>query len=169
MDISKELRQCWRTPPECFQELNEKFKFSIDACASADNALCDRYWSEDDDALVQDWSKERAFCNPPFGRAKPFLQKAQTAELAVVLLPSNSLVTTYFSEYQPRVIAIPGRRIQYIPPRGIESSTASFGTTILVYGNPTQQEIESLRSFRYCPLSIWSPPTSIGDSNVNRN
>ena len=169
MDISKELRQCWRTPPECFDELNHIFRFSIDACADAENALCDRYWSEKDDALQKEWSRERAFCNPPFGRAKSFLRKAQRAELAVVLLPSNSLVTTYFSEYQPRVIAIPERRIQYIPPRGIVSSTASFGTAFLVYGDITPDEIRTLREFQYCPLSIWSSPEEFDDACTNLN
>ena len=45
--------------------------------SGADNALCERYWSEYDDALTRDWSLEdRVFCNPPFSLAAEFLAQS---------------------------------------------------------------------------------------------
>ena len=44
----------WGTPIELFDSLNAEFNFTIDAAANKFNALCDRYWTEDDDALGND-------------------------------------------------------------------------------------------------------------------
>nr|WP_263431637.1 phage N-6-adenine-methyltransferase [Leuconostoc gasicomitatum] len=45
----------WETPQEFFEQLNRKFKFDLDACASDDNHKLDNYFTEKDDALVKKW------------------------------------------------------------------------------------------------------------------
>ena len=52
-----------------------------------------RYWTRDDDALVQSWEGERVWCNPPYGRESiKFVEKAceKDAEVAVLLLPART-------------------------------------------------------------------------------
>jgi len=57
----------WETPQELFDELDAEFHFTLDAAATAENALCDRYYTEADDGLSQCWDGEIVFCNPPYG------------------------------------------------------------------------------------------------------
>ena len=55
----------WETPQDLFDKLNAEFNFDIDVCASKENAKCERYYSEEDDALSKEW-KGYCFMNPPY-------------------------------------------------------------------------------------------------------
>ena len=59
-------RQDWATPQRFFDALDAEFRFTLDACATADNAKCPRFFSPADDALTQPWDGI-VFCNPPYG------------------------------------------------------------------------------------------------------
>lgn len=48
-------RQDWATPQDLFDELNEEFHFNLDPCASAENHKCERYFTEEDNGLLQEW------------------------------------------------------------------------------------------------------------------
>ena len=84
-------RQDWQTPPLLFTKLNDEFHFTVDAAADDNNHLLPRYWTEETDGLAQDWSGERVFCNPPFGLAAKFVEKATRREacVSVLILPAN--------------------------------------------------------------------------------
>lgn len=82
----------WRTPPSIFNPLDLEFDFTIDAAANDENALLPRYWTKSDNGALQDWTSERVFCNPPYGKfQKPFIEKAGKleADVAVLLLPAR--------------------------------------------------------------------------------
>ena len=86
-------RDDWGTPPDLFARLHTEFDFTIDAAASPDNALLPRYWTREQDAVLQHWHGERVYCNPPYGReAAAFIRKAASmeAECTVLLLPSRT-------------------------------------------------------------------------------
>ena len=36
----------WETPQELFDELNKKYKFTLDVCATAENAKCSNYFTK---------------------------------------------------------------------------------------------------------------------------
>jgi phage N-6-adenine-methyltransferase len=57
----------WTTPRYIFEWLNEVGRFDIDACATAENALCPRFWTKEQDAMKQKWDGN-VFCNPPYSR-----------------------------------------------------------------------------------------------------
>ena len=84
----------WRTPPDLFERLNRTHRFDVDAAASRENALLPRYWDRDADALMQDWTGLRIYCNPPYTAAvqDQFVRKAaeRLAEVAVLLLPART-------------------------------------------------------------------------------
>lgn len=44
--MSEFNKDCYRTPRYVFNALNRKYRFDVDACASADNALCEKYFTE---------------------------------------------------------------------------------------------------------------------------
>lgn len=85
----------WQTPPEVFEPLDREFGFTLDPCATPQNAKCSRFFTEADDGLTQDWGIERVFMNPPYGReVYAWTAKAKAAAeagaLVVGLLPASS-------------------------------------------------------------------------------
>ena len=69
----------WETPHDLFLVLNKRFQFTLDPCATPENAKCQRFFTRTDDGLVQSWSGQRVFMNPPYGREiGHWLQKAKT-------------------------------------------------------------------------------------------
>lgn len=58
----------WATPQDLYDQLNKEFHFTLDPCATKENAKCARYFSESDDGLSKSWDNETIFCNPPYGR-----------------------------------------------------------------------------------------------------
>ena len=56
----------FRTPKTLFNKLNEKFgPFTIDLCASSENAKCEKYYTKEDDSLKQPWNGV-CWINPPY-------------------------------------------------------------------------------------------------------
>lgn len=98
----------WETPPDFFRKLDEEFHFTLDAAASHENALCDRYATVDGcfvkfpgcepqmwhngNGLEKEWDSYRVFCNPPYDSSiGQWVDKAlrREAEVAVLLLPPS--------------------------------------------------------------------------------
>lgn len=85
----------WETPPELFAELDAEFGFTLDPCATPANAKCARFYTEEQDGLAQDWSSERVFMNPPYGRevyawTRKAREEAARGALVVGLLPAST-------------------------------------------------------------------------------
>jgi phage N-6-adenine-methyltransferase len=83
----------WATPPEVFEPLDREFRFTVDACATPQNAKVPRFWAEAENGLEQDWRGERVFLNPPYGREiYAWTLKARTsgADIVVAVLPASS-------------------------------------------------------------------------------
>ena len=60
------------TPQALFDSLDEEVGgFDVDAAANHENHKCERYWTVEEDGLVQDWSGRKVFVNPPYGVAMP--------------------------------------------------------------------------------------------------
>lgn len=45
----------WATPLDFFQELNTEFKFDLDPCADEENHKCERFFTKEQNGLLQDW------------------------------------------------------------------------------------------------------------------
>jgi phage N-6-adenine-methyltransferase len=95
--------QEYQTPPELFAELDDEFGFTLDAAASAENALCPRYFTKDSDGLEQPWHGT-VFVNPPYARWQLFRwvekahQEAQRGVTSVMLIPAST-ETEWFHTY----------------------------------------------------------------------
>lgn len=92
----------WSTPQWLFDQLDEEFGFTLDACAQEHNAKCSTYYSPEQDGLVQEW-QGTVWCNPPYGRTiKQWVKKAYESSLAgatvVCLLPAR-VDTAWFHDY----------------------------------------------------------------------
>lgn len=88
-------RDDWETPQTLFDTLNDIFSFTLDPCASHSNAKCKKYYTKEENGLIQDWSGERVFVNPPYGKdigewaRKCYLEKDR-AKIIVALLPART-------------------------------------------------------------------------------
>lgn len=93
----------WETPTDLFNELNNKYHFTLDHCSSIDNHKCDKFYTIEDNGLRYSWKNERVFCNPPYGKIDTGLWVKKAHEeskkaLVVVLIPSRT-DTKWFHEY----------------------------------------------------------------------
>lgn len=58
----------WETPQDIFNYYsNIHGPFDIDVCATPENTKCTKFYTTEDDGLVQTWSGN-VWCNPPYGR-----------------------------------------------------------------------------------------------------
>ena len=66
----------WETPWSLFYKLDAEFHFTIDVCATQQNAKCLEFYTKEDDGLKQEW-KGVCWMNPPYGRELPkWIEKA---------------------------------------------------------------------------------------------
>lgn len=85
----------WETPQWLFDELSDVYGgFTLDPCATQQNAKCERFFTREQDGLKQPW-EGKVFCNPPYGREiGRWVGKAYDASLSgalvVCLLPART-------------------------------------------------------------------------------
>lgn len=148
----------WRTPPVLFQKLDEEFDFDLDAAATAENALCEHYLTQAEDALSEHWWEvgwpgHRVWLNPPYGRALKFWVNAASHQafvhkkLVVLLLPAHTSEKWFHKHiynddsllgaavsWQPydgvQVRFLRGRLKFSLP--GVKSTGARFGSMIVI-------------------------------------
>ena len=122
----------WGTPRRIFDPLHAEFGFTIDAAASAENALLPRYWDLAANALFQDWDTERVWCNPPYGNAqRDFIHKASRSRgLAVLLIPARTDTSIWHSciHGKAEVRFVKGR-IQFVGAKW----NAPFASAVVIF------------------------------------
>lgn len=94
----------WTTPIELFRELDKEFHFTLDPCSTHENALCKKHYTIKENGLLQDWSGESVYCNPPYGReiknwVKKCYEESLKPKTIVVLLIFSRTDTKYFHNY----------------------------------------------------------------------
>ncbi len=119
--ISTLSKQDYATPHWLFNMLNANYGFTIDCCATRENAKLPRFWTEEVDGLRQNWGPERVFCNPPFNDMQSWIEKAifETSQSycpLVCMLCNNDCSTDWwhlaYSHSTHRIFI--NRRIKYI-------------------------------------------------------
>jgi phage N-6-adenine-methyltransferase len=136
----------WATPAELFAQLQAEFDFNLDACATAANAKCPRYFTRQENGLAQLWTG-RVWMNPPYGRTiGQWIRKAWEsvqqgeAELVVCLVPAR-VDTAWWHEFCDR------GKVRFLRGRlrfGGASSSAPFPPAIVVFRNaPRRYEMNA--------------------------
>ena len=128
----------WSTPEAFYEELNNRYGFTLDPCANAENSKCARYFSKADDGLSKSWGGETVFCNPPYGRQiKWWIKKAYEESLkpdttVVMLIPSRT-DTAYWHDYVMRAqeIAFVRGRLKF----GGSTNPAPFPSAVVVFSS----------------------------------
>ena len=123
----------WSTPQDFFDKQNAIYGFTLDVCATADNAKCARYYTEADNGLGQPWQGV-CWMNPPYGRTighwmKKAYESSQTGATVVCLVPSRT-DTRWWHDY-----AMKGQ-IEFIRGRlkfGDAKNSAPFPSALVVF------------------------------------
>ena len=81
------------TPDVIWDQLKDKYNFTVDACASDKNYLLPKYWTKENSALQKNWDNEIVYCHPMYdSKIVKFIEKAfQHKCLAVFLIPANAV------------------------------------------------------------------------------
>ena len=84
----------WPTPDTLWKPLDDEFGFTLDVCATPENAKCARYFTKAQDGLAQEWQGV-CWMNPPYGREMVGWLKRAEAEKSngvttVALIPSRT-------------------------------------------------------------------------------
>lgn len=126
-------KEDWETPQWLFDKLDQEFHFTIDVCADITNNKCNRYYTELDNGLIQDWSNEIVWCNPPYGRKiGDWVKKASEVDTTVVMLLPARTDTRWFHKYiynQAEIRFIKGR-LKF----GNSINSAPFPSMIVIFG-----------------------------------
>ncbi len=92
----------WATPQAYFDEVAKEFVFSVDVCANKENTKVNKFFSIEDNGLVQKW-EGICWMNPPYGREigkwiKKAYESAKQGATVVGLLPART-DTKWFHTY----------------------------------------------------------------------
>lgn len=129
----------WATPQEFFDELDKEFHFTLDPCATKDNAKRKKFYTIEENGLLQDWGGEIVFCNPPYGRdiakwvEKAYYESRKSNTTVVMLIPART-DTKYWHEWifpHASDIGFVQGRIKF----GDSHNSAPFPSAVVVFEN----------------------------------
>ena len=102
MIISRWNSDEWQTPDALLNFLRRFFPFDVDVCATAQTAKCRRFFSKEQDGLVQEWKAgEVHWMNAPYSQAARWARKGDQAAkrgAIVVGLFANRTSTKWYRD-----------------------------------------------------------------------
>jgi phage N-6-adenine-methyltransferase len=131
--------QDWQTPPDLFAVLDAEFAFTLDVCATAETALCPRYFTPDQDGLGQAWAG-RCFMNPPYAEVDAWMAKAAAevaagrADLVACLVPARTDVAWWWDYAIGGEVRFLRGRLHFT--RESMTGTAPFASAVVILGRP---------------------------------
>ena len=121
----------WATPQDFFDKLNHKFNFDLDPCASHTNAKCTKYYTEEENGLIQTW-EGKVWLNPPYGRGiGEWVKKSfEHDDLVVCLLPAR-VDTRWWHDYcvKADVVHFLKGRLKF----GGAANSAPFPSAVVIF------------------------------------
>lgn len=125
----------WATPQDLFDELHREFKFTLDVCASPENAKCKRFFTRETDGLAQDWAGT-CWMNPPYGDViGDWVAKAhETGKHATVvcLVPARTDTAWWWDHVRHGEVRFLRGRLKF----GGAESSAPFPSAVVIFGRP---------------------------------
>lgn len=156
---------CWETPDWLFEKLNEMFKFTLDPCATSQNAKCKLFFTIEDNGLAQWWGKHSVFINPPYSDITSWVKKASeeaTCKVIVMLLPART-DTKWWHDYindKAKYVFLKGR----LKFKGGNFCAPFPSVLVFFHGDKTRNKINSKdfkRVKKNSVLNVGEGPTSI--------
>jgi phage N-6-adenine-methyltransferase len=129
----------WATPQNFYDGLNKRYNFTLDPCATPQNTKCPKFFTEQEDGLLQDWSGNTVYVNPPYSNVKAWVNKAliesRKPDTTVVMLVAARTDTKFFHDYCTKA-----NQIFFIKGRlkfGGSTNSAPFPSMVVVFGGDT--------------------------------
>jgi site-specific DNA-methyltransferase (adenine-specific) len=129
-------KQDWETPQWLFDLLDDEYQFSLDPCATPENAKCWHYYTPKDNGLKRVWSGN-VWVNPPYDSIVAWLERAvlqlkyKRIETIVFLIPART-DTKYWHKYVMKhaceIRFIEGR-LRFVGAKG----AAPFPSVIVIF------------------------------------
>ena len=123
----------WETPQDFFDKLNEEFCFETDVCALPENAKCKKFYSPEQNGLLQNWGGN-CWCTPPYGsKIGEWVKKASESKATVVMLLPARTATKWFHDYiynKAEIRFIKGR-LKF----GNSKNSAPFPSMVAIFRN----------------------------------
>lgn len=127
----------WETPQSFYDELDKEFQFTLDPCATPENAKCEKFFTKEMNGLTQNWGGNRVFCNPPYGKeigkwVKKAYEESKKSNTTVVMLIPARTDTAYFHDY----IYHKAKEIRFVKGRlkfGQSKNAAPFPSMVVVF------------------------------------
>lgn len=154
-DILSSKRMDWETPPPLYAAINEEFHFGLDAAASHETAKAPKYYTIEDNSLIQSWGEpgDTVWCNPPYGRGvAAFIRKGYEESLKGVTSVFLIFVRSDTEWFQTWVLGkdqnelTPADEIRFIEGRVSFVGAASSSTfpSIFVIFRPPDQRVSRI-------------------------
>lgn len=138
------VRDLWSTPSELVAWMEIEYgDYDIDAAASKENAVCEKFYSKETNCLKRWWgSNKHIWLNPPYSNITPFVKKAieqmEHNNQIDILLPCDTS-TGWFYEAQQRAAEIIWITGEVYQEGGTEySRTGRLAFTSALTGKPVQ-------------------------------
>lgn len=138
------VRDLWSTPSEVVAWMESEYgDYDIDAAASKENAVCEKFYSKETNCLKRWWgSNKHIWLNPPYSNITPFVKKAieqmEHNNQIDILLPCDTS-TGWFYEAQQRAAEIIWITGEVYQEDGTEySRTGRLAFTSALTGKPVQ-------------------------------
>lgn len=138
------VRDLWSTPSELVAWMESEYgDYDIDAAASKENAVCEKFYSKETNCLKRWWgSNKHIWLNPPYSNITPFVKKAieqmEHNNQIDILLPCDTS-TGWFYEAQQRAAEIIWITGEVYQEDGTEySRTGRLAFTSALTGKPVQ-------------------------------
>lgn len=142
----------WATPAWLFEDLDTEFNFTLDPCATADTAKCEKYYTQEDDGLSKNWQTETVFMNPPYGREiSSWMKKAHKSYLGgatvVCLVPART-DTQWWHDYAMKAseIRLIKGRIKFLQ-NGAEVCGAPFPSAIVIFEAEQENQVPKFSAY----------------------
>lgn len=123
----------WETPLWLFDALDKEFGFTLDPCASPDNAKCERYFTMDDNGLLRDWGRETVFVNPPYSECDVWMRRsygaAQDGATVVCLVPARTDTNWWHDFAMKGEVRLLRGRLRF----GDAEANAPFPSAVIVF------------------------------------
>ncbi|QHR74150.1 putative DNA N-6-adenine-methyltransferase [Escherichia phage tinuso] len=138
------VRDMWSIPQEIVEWMESEFgEYDLDAAASHENAVCEKFYSKETNCLKRWWgSNKHVWLNPPYSNPTPFIKKAieqmeHNNQIDVLLPADNS--TAWFYEAQKNAAEIIWITGEVYEEGGVEySRTGRIAFVSGLTGEPVQ-------------------------------
>lgn len=189
----------WYTRPRYIaaaREVMGSIELDPASCAAANEIVqAERYFTKEQNGLLQEWHARSLWLNPPYGRTakqqglhqssiKLFVDKCLDAYrrgdvLQAIILATTEVNAKWFYPLWQYTICIPNHRVNFIVPEQQKNKYSQMFGTCFVYLGPNEQRFTDIFSrfghivksiaqptIEITPLELWTPSQAHIDNEV---